>query len=202
MTSPPVATSATDRTEVRRRNWAGEPGLILGEDRQGYDELLAQVSRALAPRNVMEDVWIRDVVDLVWDIFRLRRIKANLLRVRARNAIREVISPLVRDSWDLADKWSARDANAVSLVEAALKRAGLSMDTVMAATLREEIDHVAQIEAMIAHAEVRRGAALREIERYRANLAENLRRAIAHVDNSDPHAADIVPQSPAEQEAV
>ena len=69
MTSPPVATSATDRTEVRRRNWAGEPGLILGEDRQGYDELLAQVSRALAPRNVMEDVWIRDVVDLVWDIF-------------------------------------------------------------------------------------------------------------------------------------
>jgi hypothetical protein len=176
--------------------------LILGEDRQGYDELLAQVSRALAPRNVMEDVWIRDVVDLVWDIFRLRRIKANLLRVRARNAIREVISPLVRDSWDLADKWSARDANAVSLVEAALKRAGMSMDTVMAATLREEIDHVAQIEAMIAHAEVRRGAALREIERYRANLAENLRRAIAHVDNSDPHAADIVPQSPAEQEAV
>ncbi|MFZ1092816.1 MAG: hypothetical protein WAN75_26950, partial [Xanthobacteraceae bacterium] len=126
MTSPPVATSATDRTEVRRRNWAGEPGLILGEDRQGYDELLAQVSRALAPRNVMEDVWIRDVVDLVWDIFRLRRIKANLLRVRARNAIREVISPLVRDSWDLADKWSARDANAVSLVEAALKRAGMS----------------------------------------------------------------------------
>jgi hypothetical protein len=202
MTSPPVATSATDRTEVRRRNWVGEPGLILGEDRQGYDELLAQVSRALAPRNVMEDVWIRDVVDLVWDIFRLRRIKANLLRVRARNAIREVISPLVRDSWDLADKWSARDANAVSLVEAALKRAGMSMDTVMAATLREEIDHVAQIEAMIAHAEVRRGAALREIERYRANLAENLRRAIAHVDNSDPHAADIVPQSPAEQEAV
>ncbi|MFZ2140719.1 MAG: hypothetical protein WAV78_27980 [Xanthobacteraceae bacterium] len=202
MTSPPVATSATDRTEVCRRNWAGEPGLILGEDRQGYDELLAQVSRALAPRNVMEDVWIRDVVDLVWDIFRLRRIKANLLRVRARNAIREVISPLVRDSWDLADKWSARDANAVSLVEAALKRAAMSMDTVMAATLREEIDHVAQIEAMIAHAEVRRGAALREIERYRANLAENLRRAIAHVDNSDPHAADIVPQSPAEQEAV
>jgi hypothetical protein len=78
----------------------------------------------------------------------------------------------------------------------------MSMDTVMAATLREEIDHVAQIEVMIAHAEVRRGAALREIERYRANLAENLRRAIAHVDNSDPHAADIVPQSPAEQEAV
>jgi hypothetical protein len=200
MTSQPVATSATDRTEVRRRDWAGEPGLILGEDPQGYDELLAQVSRALAPRNVMEDVWIRDVVDLVWDIFRLRRIKANLLRVRARNAIREVISPLVHDSWDLADKWSARDANAVSLVEAALKRAGLSMDTVMAATLREEIDHVAEIEAMIANAETRRGVALREVERYRENFAEKLREALETVENAK--AAPIVPQPFAEPEAV
>ena len=40
MTSPPVATSATDRTEVRRRDWAGEPGLLLGEDAQGYEEFL------------------------------------------------------------------------------------------------------------------------------------------------------------------
>jgi hypothetical protein len=56
MTSPPVATSAADRTEVRRRDWAGEPGLLLGEDAQGYDELLAQVRRALAPHDVMEEM--------------------------------------------------------------------------------------------------------------------------------------------------
>jgi hypothetical protein len=202
MNSPPAATSATDRTEVRRRDWAGEPGLMLGEDAQGYDELLAQVRRALTSRDVMEEMWIRDVVDLAWDVFRLRRMKANLLRVRARDAIREVISPLVRDSWKLADKWHARDEAAVRTVEAMLRSAGMSMDTVMAATLGQQIDHVAQIEAMIAHAEVRRGVALREVERYRANLAANLRRAIAHVDNPDPHGADIVPQSPAEQEAV
>jgi hypothetical protein len=78
MNSPPAATSATDRTEVRRRDWAGEPGLMLGD--RGYDELLAQVRRALTSRDVMEEMWIRDVVDLAWDIFRLRRMKANLMR--------------------------------------------------------------------------------------------------------------------------
>ena len=76
------------------------------------------------------------------------------------------------------------------------------MDTVMAATLREEIDHVAQIEAMIAQ---RRDPARRGVARGRAlprELCGKLREAIAEVENSDPHAAGIVPQSPAEPEAV
>src|SRR6202048_5555515 len=103
MQSPPTVPSATDHTEpVRRRDWAGEPGLILGEDAQGYDELLAQVRRALTPRDVMEEMWIRDVVDLAWDSFRLRRLKANLLRGRASNSARAVIGPLARHSCDLA----------------------------------------------------------------------------------------------------
>jgi hypothetical protein len=203
MNSPPAATSATDRTEpVRRRDWAGEPGLLMGEDAHGYEDLLAQVRRALAPRDVMEEMWIRDLVDLAWDVFRLRRMKANLLRVRAKDAVWNVLGPLVRNAHDLAEKWHARDQAAVTQVEAALKRAGLSMDTVMAAALREEIDRVAQIEAMIAHAEVRRGTALCEIERYRAIFAAKLRQAIAQVENSDAQPAGIVPQSPAEQETV
>jgi hypothetical protein len=150
----------------------------------------------------MEEMWIRDVVDLAWDIFRLRRLKANLLRIRAKNAVWDVLGPLVRNARDLAEKWHARDAAAVNQVEAALEAAGMSMDTVMAATLGQAIDRVAQIEAMIAHAETRRGTALCEIERYRAIFAAKLRQAIAQVENSDPHAAGIVPQSPAEPEAV
>jgi hypothetical protein len=62
--TPRAATSPADRTHVRRRNWAGEPILLLGEDARGYDDLLAQVSRALVPHDVIEDMWIRDVVDL------------------------------------------------------------------------------------------------------------------------------------------
>ena len=42
MTSPRAATATADRTSVRRRNWAGEPTLLLGEDARGYDEVLAE----------------------------------------------------------------------------------------------------------------------------------------------------------------
>ena len=126
--APPAPTRTVDGTHVRRRNWAGEPTLLLGEDARGYDELLAQVSRVLVPRDVIEDMWIRDVVDLAWDVLRLRRLKANLLRVRAREALREVLDPLSEDAFALARGWFAHDAAAVEEVERALKSAGLSMD--------------------------------------------------------------------------
>jgi hypothetical protein len=55
---------------------------------------------------------------------------------------------------------------------------------------------------MIANAETRRSAALSGIERYRASFAEKLREALETVENSDARATSIVPQSPAEPEAV
>jgi hypothetical protein len=202
MTSSPAAPSDTDRAEVIRRNWAGEPALLHGEDACGDDDLLAQVRRALVPRDVVEEIWTSDFVDLAWDTFCLRRMKANLLRVRAKDAVWDVLGPLVRNAHDLAVKWAARDEAAMNQVETALRRAGLSMDTVMAATLRQEMDEVTQIETMIANAEVRRGVALQGIERYRTSFAEGLRRALQQVGNSTPHAAPIVRSPLGAQEAV
>ena len=38
--------------------------LIAGEDVAAYEELSARMSRLLTPSDVLEQIWVRDVVDL------------------------------------------------------------------------------------------------------------------------------------------
>ena len=37
---------------------------------------------AIKPKDVLEEMWVRDVVDLTWETLRMRRLKAALLIVR------------------------------------------------------------------------------------------------------------------------
>jgi len=64
----------------------GPAPLIEGEDGAAYDELLARVSTAINPADILEDIWVRDLVDLLWEILRLRRLKARAVQ-------RSILSP-------------------------------------------------------------------------------------------------------------
>ena len=55
----------------------GPPPLIEGEDAAAYDELLVRISAAVKPADILEDIWVREMVDLVWGAFRLRRFKTS-----------------------------------------------------------------------------------------------------------------------------
>jgi hypothetical protein len=53
-----------------------------GEDSAGYDDLLARVSGAIKPADIIEEIWIRDIVALTWEALRLRRARAALLAAK------------------------------------------------------------------------------------------------------------------------
>src|SRR6202030_1130933 len=61
----------------------GPAPLIEGEDAGAYDELLLRISAAVRPHDIFEEIWVRDIVDLVWEAFRLRRFKACLVTAGA-----------------------------------------------------------------------------------------------------------------------
>jgi hypothetical protein len=63
--------------EVTCLREAGPPPLIEGEDAAAYDELLVRISAAVKPADILEDIWVREIVDLVWSAFRLRRFKTS-----------------------------------------------------------------------------------------------------------------------------
>jgi hypothetical protein len=66
-----------------------------------------------------------------------------------------------------------------------LRESELTMDAVMAQALQIALNDIERIDGMIMKAEARRNAALREIERHRAALADALRRATERVRDAE-----------------
>jgi hypothetical protein len=157
----------------------GRAPLMAGEDAADYDTLLTQFSAAVRPRDVVEEAWVRDVVNLLWEATRLRRLKAALMTACADQGMQKLLEGLnVRETHSLARRWAARELAAVGQVDAILAAAGLGMEHVMARTLRQTIAEIAQIDRMIASAETRRAATLREITHHRERFAAKLHGAV------------------------
>jgi hypothetical protein len=189
-----VSTKSIIKTEIASSNlpepagrlaWLGPPPLFEGEDTAAYDELLARISGAVKPTDIFEEIWVGDIVDLVWEAVRLRRLKASLMTATAHKGLEQILKPLVGSLQEggLAKAWAAREKKAIEWVNELLAAAGLTMDAVMAQTLSINLNDIERIERMIASAEARRNAILREVERHRATWGENLRRAAQQAED-------------------
>ena len=104
----------------------GAPVLLEGEDGAHYDKLLTQVTAAVAPTDVIEEFWVRDVVELLWEAMRLRRLKASLLRSSAIKGLGALLVPLLgySEADELAKAWYRREEDALNEVQELLDTAG------------------------------------------------------------------------------
>jgi hypothetical protein len=164
---------------------AAAPPLIAGEQQAAYDELVARVNASLKPADVLEHVFIRDVVDLAWEVLRLRRLKASLMATAAQAGVARLLEPLLDEPERAARDFAARRPGSAEQVEAALAQAGFGADYVAAASLRACLFDFERLERMTAAAEARRNAALYQLEMHRASLAMRLRRRLAELDDAE-----------------
>jgi hypothetical protein len=164
----------------------GAPPLFEGEDSKSYYELLREISAAVAPTDIIGEILARDVTELSFDVPRLRRLKAKLVSANAYKGLAEILAPRVGRSRaeTLAEGWAANKSEDVAEVNQILTSAGLNMDTVLAQTFALKLSDIERIEHLIALAEARRNAALREIERHRETLGQQLRRVAPQHDET------------------
>jgi hypothetical protein len=151
------------------------------------NELLVLVCAAVKPADVLEEIWVRDIVDLSWEVLRWRRLKASLLQANAHKGVEAALKPLVEDieAHVLAKSWAQRGVNAIKQVENKLALASLSMDAVHAQTVVANLVEVECIERMTTNAEVRRNAALHEVSRHRQSFGQALRRASDEIADAE-----------------
>jgi hypothetical protein len=117
--------------------------LLPGEKETDYAEVALRIVRAAKPRDAIEEFLIRDVVDLTWEILRLRRVKAGILTASAGDGVNWVLAGVghpYKERDTLCHGWLAGDKRARTKVEAILTKAGMTIDEVTAKTLQSNLN--------------------------------------------------------------
>lgn len=183
--------TARKRDHVQRL--MGEPLLLSGEDCAAYDDLLTEVTEAVQPTDILEQIWIRDAVDRQWEILRQRRLKTALIVANRQDALREILQPLLSDgelqNWDddkragtLSRQYVLGNKRTIKQVDNLLRQANLTKDVIYAHAMARQIAAFEAFDRLIWAAEARRDASLREIEHHRAAFGRRLRCAMAQVE--------------------
>ena len=87
---PDAAAKASATNPLQSFTQVMPPSVLRWEEQGDYDALLAGISATLLPADMMEEMWTRDVVDLVWQMYRLRRIRDTLINEASYRGLAEV----------------------------------------------------------------------------------------------------------------
>jgi hypothetical protein len=152
--------------------------------------LLARVSGHLKPSDIFEEIWVREIVDLIWEILRCRRHQTGFIKAAVPQRLEKILKPLVSQPSSrtgafltrlhaeeeapkvtpgLVSEWAAGKSAAIQRVNELLESIGLTMKDVTTQAITHELDKIERFNRLIADAEWRRNALLREIERRRAD---------------------------------
>ena len=162
----------------------GPPPLLPNESHADYEGLKARLRAKISPQDMLEEIWVRDILDLQWEVLRMRRIKARILSSSSPEGLESLLYRRVpyhaKDK--LVEGWGRADKETIKEVGLVLKQRGLSLDDIDAHSLLKLLKPLEAIDRMISQAEARRNNALREIEKSREAAARRLRAALSEED--------------------
>jgi hypothetical protein len=162
------------------RDILGKPQFLSGEDPEDYERLYDQVTVGIDPRDSIEAIWIHEVVDLLWEARRLRRLRDKWLKRIEFNQVAVAIKQFDLDEDEegaLLDGWVRGDIEAVELIKRRLPEVAMDPERVLLSRMLT-IDKWEKLDQMIHRSEIRLDQVIREIQRRREVLAKQLETAI------------------------
>lgn len=173
----------------------GSRPILPTENSKAYDELTRKFRDAVLPQDIIEDILTRDAIDLTWEIQRLKDFKFQLTLYERAEHMKRVLDKLLGPFGyepKIIEQFLVGNPLAVKTMKTELAKRGHNLSIFDAVTYQHHIDKIERIDRQILQAEARRAAHLKEVDRHRAVLAQQLREATwALEDNS---AAEEVPQ--------
>jgi hypothetical protein len=195
-----ISRSIFSSSKLRRTSelarFLGDAPLVGDERQEEYDSFFAAIVSKLTQPDVINELYVKDFVDLSWQIRRERLILADIIRLFQK----EVVLDLLKTTYSKlsgppeslttvyrilgadrdAQRWLG-DPVARKEIDADLKARGYSPSKVLAQAYLKGAAEIEAVEQRIASYEVRRMMALREIERRNEKSAKQLKRATADI---------------------
>jgi len=172
--------------------YIGERPIVTGESPQEYDALFGKIASFVVPADPVEWIWVKDIVDALWEARRFRRMRNQILELGRPRAMKLVLETLLQDKRldhgfkehiaELVSAWMEAGAEGEASMAEFLSRYGLEPSAIMAETFLNRSQVYDQLERLAAAADKRRDAVLREIERRRAGRAQRFQDAANIVD--------------------
>jgi hypothetical protein len=154
----------------------GEPPLLLREDDGAYYTMMEHFAKIVGPTDTIDWFWIKDLTDIMWEIRRMRRLKAVFIETRrdfAHKAAKRCDDAFQYAMWQAAgskvyddDDPEEPEVVPVPVPDSEKDTAGLIMNA---------MEETQRVDRLIASLEMRFNRTLREIDRRRAGLARRLR---------------------------
>ena len=163
------ATSAP--APVQRLALFGRTLLLDGEDADAYDALHARICAAVEPVDIVEEMFVDDLIFLEWEVLRWRRLKSALLRARAHVALEIFLRPVLdydlyaegfeeylteillknlaesqsqEFAKELAHQCARNEPDAIDKVKVLLASAGASMDSILKRAKADKVEEIVQ----------------------------------------------------------
>jgi hypothetical protein len=172
----------------------GPPPVLTTEDPHRYWELFERFADEIAPSSIVEWIWLKDIVDLTWEIARLRRYRviwiefqrgwANLEIKHAREHADD--PALFRDKGPLFPMTPDK-------IEERRNLGSFDTESHSAFLVHGELKSYEAFEKLLKSAELRRDRVLRELDSRRERVAPLLRKKSDEVIDAS---ADDVPLLP------
>ncbi|MCJ2095871.1 hypothetical protein MKK67_25720 [Methylobacterium sp. J-072] len=175
-----------------------EHPLLPDEDPVQYDALLRSIVQQVKPIDVIEAIWVKDIVDLIWEAKRIRRWRSQIFVQAQLKAVEDLILPSLKNEDPmgmnrfggpapdaLAAGWVIASEIEKERVDTMLESRGLKASDVTAHAFLMSLTEIESIDRLVSMADQRRDTLLREIERKRASFDQRARAAATDIIDAD-----------------
>jgi hypothetical protein len=167
----------------------GVPPVLSTEDVNAYWEMLDRFAKFVQPRNILEWFWVKDIVDLCWEINRLRHLRSLLIE----NELPKQNTEIEEDGEDGGEADDADTYSAASAEDTEERENAPTLDIGGHQSFRVLLENYQAIDKLITSAEMRRDRIFRELELRRERIAPLLRKASDHMIEDRSQEITLVP---------